>query len=547
MTGGPQADQVPGAAPVPNKPPGLTEAGLGCGEPPSVSERLDDPVHTQADAESLAALNEQLREREENYRLLIEGAPEAIVILVEDHITFVNSAALALAGADSADQLVGRSFAEFIHPISLPSVTERIRLLHQGVRTEKQEDIKCVRLDGATRDVDARGTPFVIRGRRGIQLFLRDVSERRQAEERKNLEIQRMQLLVDLHTRAETMTDAELFDFVLEQAVELTHSRIGFFHRITEDQKHMVLTAWSLEVRQQCSLNHQPGMLHAVEDAGIWADAFRLRRSVIVNDYHASEGRRGLPQGHVALTRFMSVPIFQAGRIAYVYCVGNKAVDYDAFDLANLQLLTSEVDLLLGHRAAKRKLMDNEARLRQAMAAGGLGSWEWDLASGQISWDEQTAIAVGSPTSAGSTYPEFIKHIHPEDLPMVERALEKAHRSGSDFRLEARLTWPDGTEHWLAVNGRALRDAAGVPHRILGVVQEITDRKRAEEKLKQQLEELSRWHEVMLSREGRVQELKREVNDLARRLRRPIPYASQDLNDHLEQLNPVRLSRNALR
>jgi PAS domain-containing protein len=266
-----------------------------------------------------------------------------------------------------------------------------------------------------------------------------------------------------------------------------------------------------------------------------------------VNDYHASEGRRGLPEGHVALCRFMSVPIFQAGRIAYVYCVGNKAVDYDAFDLANLQLLTSEVDLLLGHRAAKRKLMDNEARLRQAMAAGGLGAWDWDLASGRLSWDEQTAIVVGSPTSAGSTYAEFIKHIHPEDLPMVDRALEKARRSGSDFRLEARIIWPDGTEHWLAVNGRALRDPAGVPHGMLGVVQEITDRKRAEEKLKQQLEELSRWHEVMLSREGRVQELKREVNDLSRRLRRPIPYASQDLNDHLEQLNPVRLHRNALR
>jgi PAS domain S-box-containing protein len=63
---------------------------------------------------------------------------------------------------------------------------------------------------------------------------------------------------------------------------------------------------------------------------------------------------------------------------------------------------------------------------------------------------------------------------------------------------------------------------------LVGVIRNITERKRAEEKIKRQLEELQRWQDVMLGREDRVQELKREVNELCRRLGGAVRYPSQD-------------------
>ena len=73
-----------------------------------------------------------------------------------------------------------------------------------------------------------------------------------------------------------------------------------------------------------------------------------------------------------------------------------------------------------------------------------------------------------------------------------------------------------------------LTDKEGQVTAVLGISRDITERKKAEEKIKSQLEELRRWQDVMLGREDRVQELKREVNDLCRRLGEDMRYSSQE-------------------
>ena len=85
----------------------------------------------------------------------------------------------------------------------------------------------------------------------------------------------------------------------------------------------------------------------------------------------------------------------------------------------------------------------------------------------------------------------------------------------------------DGSTFWLSLNAQLLRDPQGNVAGAEGFVRDITERKRADQRIQAQVKELQRWHDVMLGREDRVQELKREVNQLCRRLGEPARYSSQ--------------------
>ncbi|HEY6951177.1 MAG TPA: PAS domain S-box protein, partial [Bacteroidota bacterium] len=124
-----------------------------------------------------------LRQSEERYRRLVESSPDAIVIHVDGKLVFVNEAAAKLGGATSPDQLVGRNLIDFVHADYRKVVAERI----QQATIEKKElpliEEKFVRLDGITIDVEVSSIPFTYQGRSGAQVVIRDITERKRAEE----------------------------------------------------------------------------------------------------------------------------------------------------------------------------------------------------------------------------------------------------------------------------------------------------------------------------------------------------------------------------
>jgi len=95
------------------------------------------------------------------------------------------------------------------------------------------------------------------------------------------------------------------------------------------------------------------------------------------------------------------------------------------------------------------------------------------------------------------------------------------------FMIEESQTTPEGNTITLLTSKVPLRDSSGEISGVLGTYMDITERKQAEEKIRSQLEELQRWQDVMLGREERVQELKREVNELCLRTGETVRYPSQ--------------------
>src|SRR5207249_2448814 len=96
---------------------------------------------------------EALKESEERYRVLVEFSPNSICVHRDGELLYVNPAGVRLFGAKNLDELVGRSVLDFIHPDSLPVVTERIRQVGAGETAPLIEE-KFVTLDGDVRDVE---------------------------------------------------------------------------------------------------------------------------------------------------------------------------------------------------------------------------------------------------------------------------------------------------------------------------------------------------------------------------------------------------------
>jgi len=123
-----------------------------------------------------------LRASEERYRGLVELSPEAIFVNRDNKIVFVNPAALQLFGATSAEQILGKSPFDVFHRDFHSIMRERIRKLLKGQPVDLVE-MKIVRMDGTVQDVEAVASPFLDQEGPAIQAILRDITDRKQAEE----------------------------------------------------------------------------------------------------------------------------------------------------------------------------------------------------------------------------------------------------------------------------------------------------------------------------------------------------------------------------
>jgi PAS domain S-box-containing protein len=126
---------------------------------------------------------EALRESEERYRRLVELSPETIIVHSEGKFVYINTAGMKLLGADSPEQIIGKAILDVVHPDYLETVKARIKQLQvEGSQTALIEE-KLIRLDGQVIDVEVAGIPITYSGKPAIQLVVREITGRKRAEE----------------------------------------------------------------------------------------------------------------------------------------------------------------------------------------------------------------------------------------------------------------------------------------------------------------------------------------------------------------------------
>ncbi len=136
-------------------------------------------------------------------------------------------------------------------------------------------------------------------------------------------------------------------------------------------------------------------------------------------------------------------------------------------------------------RLAEDALKKSQASLNNAQRIAQMGSWEWDILKDDLFWSDGIYRIFGiKPGSFGATYEAFLGFVHPEDRLTVHKSVTEALTLKKPYSIEHRIVLPDGTEKVVQEQGEVAFNADGVPERMSGTVQDITERKRTEEQLR---------------------------------------------------------------
>ena len=191
--------------------------------------------------------------------------------------------------------------------------------------------------------------------RRGLEDLVRQRTRELESANRSlSRNDRRLNALFDLSQRSNGLGEKELLQMGLEQTVQLTDSAIGYLHFVGEDQETIELAIWSQSALGQCCADYATH--YPIATAGIWADTVRTCQPVVHNDYRTLAGRRGYPPGHTPLVRHLGVPVIDDGRVRAVLGVGNKAADYDAADVRDVQLIGNDLWRIVMRRRAELAL-----------------------------------------------------------------------------------------------------------------------------------------------------------------------------------------------
>ncbi len=135
---------------------------------------------------------------------------------------------------------------------------------------------------------------------------------------------------------------------------------------------------------------------------------------------------------------------------------------------------------------AVEALRTAEERMRFALEAAGVGIWDMDYRTDQLQWSEILEGQYGlQPGTFRGTTDMFMERVHPEDRDALIETMAQAKQSGSDFSLQYRALWPDGTVRWLSGAGRVHLGDRGEPVRAVGITMDVTDRRTLEDQYQQ--------------------------------------------------------------
>lgn len=127
------------------------------------------------------------------------------------------------------------------------------------------------------------------------------------------------------------------------------------------------------------------------------------------------------------------------------------------------------------------ELQASEQRLRLALQAGRLGAWVRDLETGHMIMSDSCKEYYGRPRDAAFTYEEMLASVHPDDRERRDAALAAAIANDTPYDIEYRILTPSGEERWLNVRAQTNYGADGTPVSFIGVTQDVTDRRRADD------------------------------------------------------------------
>jgi len=394
-------------------------------------------IELELQNEELQSARAELELGLERYTDLYDFAPVGYVTLDRGGaIRKVNLAGARLLGQERA-RLVGANFGFFVSPESRPDFAAFVHKVFASQAKEIFEVALCP-VESAPLWVHIEAMAVGDEGHE-CRAVLVDVTERRHLEDT-------LRFRAELLDYAAEHSLEQLLQKTLDMLGVLTGSSIGFYHFVEPDQNTLTLQAWSTRTEKEFCTAQGQGSHYPIEKAGVWVDCIHQRRPVIHNDYASIAHRKGLPEGHAAITRELVVPIIRSNLIVAVVGVGNKASDYGNGDVRIVSHLADVAWAIIERKRGEQALQHSEQRFRslfESMDEGfALCEMIRDEAGQAVDFrylEVNTAFSTltGLPANqiAGRTVKEIIPGIEAHWMAFYDRVL----RTGLPERMENRV------------------------------------------------------------------------------------------------------------
>ncbi|MGL5796418.1 MAG: PAS domain S-box protein, partial [Waterburya sp.] len=159
------------------------------------------------------------------------------------------------------------------------------------------------------------------------------------------------------------------------------------------------------------------------------------------------------------------------------------AVDYIVKNQLTCEKLNLEVKQAIAEHQLRIQHQETILKLQLATVASGLGMWFWDLITDKLEWTEQSKVLFGLAPNTEISYELFLNILHPEDRDRADTAVKQALTNKTEYNIEYRAIWSDGSVHWIAAKGKGFYNQDGEAVRMMGTVQDVSDRKQTEQSL----------------------------------------------------------------
>ncbi len=213
-----------------------------------------------------------------------------------------------------------------------------------------------------------------------VVISFSDITEQKRAEIEKESALKRLQAIWSIAELQNADVKA-ISDHILGWLTKMTESDYGFYGFLSHDETVMMIHSWSGKAMQGCSLVDKPAHF-PIDHAGVWAEAVRQRKPLLINDYAAHHpSKKGFPSGHVELTNLLVVPHFSHGKIVSVAAVANRKTPYVDQDIAQITTFLQNVYLVIERKQAEQELLQNRDRYSSLFNQAPIAIWEEDFSA----------------------------------------------------------------------------------------------------------------------------------------------------------------------
>jgi PAS domain S-box-containing protein len=193
------------------------------------------------------------------------------------------------------------------------------------------------------------------------------------------------------------------------------------------------------------------------------------------------------------------VPEFVNGKVTYILTISHDITAIKQAE-AKLKETLDNLEELVKERTAElekayNSLKYSERSLAEAQKMAHIGNWEWDLVTNELRWSDETYRIFGfKPNEFEMTYNSFLSNVYSDDREYVDNAIKRALK-GERYSIEFRIVSADGVERIVHEEGEVAFDEKNTPIRMIGTIQDITERKRTEKALKASETRLRRFYD----------------------------------------------------